>query len=93
LSNDPTYDEVIYIDDVFPLENEKLEHKAYTGSLENYRAETTIRTTVCSFLNSGGGNLYIGVDDSTGEIKESDMKTHIEYILERDLTSVKLKQP
>ena len=60
------------------LENQKIEYK--TTWRDDYLK------WICGFANSGGGKVYIGVDDKGTAIGVSDVKELLEKILPKKTT-------
>jgi predicted HTH transcriptional regulator len=46
-----------------------VEYKNYSIPIKEEKPMRTLVKTVISFLNSKGGTIYIGVEDSKGEVK------------------------
>jgi predicted HTH transcriptional regulator len=50
-------------------ENHYIEYKNYGFPIEKIEIILKIKETICGFLNSKGGCLMIGIDDSSSEVR------------------------
>ena len=50
-------------------ENLTIEYKNYEVPLKEDKAKRTMLKTIVSFLNSRGGTIYIGINDSSGAVE------------------------
>ena len=51
------------------MEGLHIEYKNYNIPIKEEKSMKILLKTVLSFLNSKGGTIYIGVEDSKGEVK------------------------
>lgn len=55
--------------DKLPLEGMSIELKNYNIPIKDQKHRWILLKTIVSFLNSKGGTIFIGAEDSTGEVK------------------------
>lgn len=55
--------------DKLPAESITIELKNYPFPIKENRHRWNLLKTICSFLNSKGGTIFIGADDTTGEVR------------------------
>ena len=58
-----------------PLEGICIELKNYPLPIKDQSHKYKLLKTICSFLNSKGGTIFIGAQDETGEIKGVSIQT------------------
>ena len=51
------------------LQNISIELKNYIFPIKEHKHKWNLLKTICSFLNSKGGTIFIGAEDKTGEVK------------------------
>ena len=53
---------------MLPHEDMKIELKNYTLPIKESRNKWNLLKTICAYLNSKGGTIYIGVEDKDGKV-------------------------
>lgn len=74
-----------------PLEGLSIEFKNYMIPIRDQKHRWVLLKTIVSFLNSKGGTIFIGVEDSTGEVvgvglqrkEQDDFKLFLQQITTR----------
>jgi predicted HTH transcriptional regulator len=74
-----------------PMEGLSIELKNYPIPIKDQKHRWVLLKTICSLLNSKGGTIFIGADDSTGEVRgvsiqrkdRDDFKIFIQQLSER----------